>query len=124
MADADVTTPLYGVRIRVDKTGPAVHAALDAERRAEFEAEFRAALAHADDRFDLDAVQDVVERWWPMAVLCANPEIQEGIDADRRRAAAGDHTVFGRTTSYPHTHPEDTDGPVHGAMGDLRRRTA
>ncbi|WP_322767893.1 DUF6247 family protein [Frankia sp. Cr1] len=92
MADADVTTPLYGMRIRVDKTGPGVHAALDPERRAEFEAEFRSALAHADDQFDLDAVQDVVERWWPAAVLCANPE--------------------------------DADEALHGAMGDVRQRTA
>ncbi|WP_322761575.1 DUF6247 family protein [Frankia sp. Cr2] len=119
MADADVTTPLYGVRMRVDKTGPAVHAALDPERRAEFEAEFRNALAHVDDQFDLDAVQDVVERWWPAAVLCANPEIQEGIDTDRRRTTDGDHTVFDQTTSYPHVHPEDADEALHGAMGDV-----
>ncbi|WP_250290351.1 DUF6247 family protein [Frankia sp. CiP1_Cm_nod1] len=82
MADTDVPASLEGLRIRVDKTGSAVHAALDADQRAAFEAEFRAALAHVDDQFGLDAVQDVVERWWPAAVLCANPEI-------RQRAAPG-----------------------------------
>ncbi|WP_131785165.1 DUF6247 family protein [Protofrankia symbiont of Coriaria ruscifolia] len=104
MADADVTAPLDGVRIRVDKTGSAVHAALDADQRAAFEAEFRAALAHVDDQFDLDAVQNVVERWWPAAVLCANPEIRQGanpeirqvIDVDdHHRLADGVRTVSG-----------------------------
>ncbi|WP_239308677.1 MULTISPECIES: DUF6247 family protein [unclassified Frankia] len=112
MADADVTTSPHGVRIRVNKTGPGVHAALDPDRRAEFEAEFRNALAHADNQSDLDAVQDVVERWWPAAVLCANPEIQEEIDMGRCRAADDAHTAFGHLTSHPHPHPEDADAAV------------
>jgi hypothetical protein len=102
MSSTDVTVPVYGVRNRLDRTGPAVRATLGPERREEFEAEFRTALGQADDTFDLTAVQKVIDRWWPQALLCANPDIQAGIDEDRRRIAAGDPTVFGTTTSYPH----------------------
>ncbi|WP_239308201.1 MULTISPECIES: DUF6247 family protein [unclassified Frankia] len=104
MGSADVTTPIYGVRNRVERTGPAVRAALDPDRRAEFEAEFRAALARVDDDLDLAAAQKVIDRWWPQALLCANPEIQAGINADRRRIAAGDPTVIAETW-YPPGHP-------------------
>jgi hypothetical protein len=107
MASTDVAIPPYGVRNWVDRTGPAIRAALDPDRRAEFEAEFRTALGHADDTFDLTAVHKVIDRWWPQALLCANPEIQAGIDEDRRRIAAGDPTVFGTTTTYPHTRQPD-----------------
>lgn len=102
MSSPDVTVPLYGVRSQLDRTGPAIRLALDPERREEFEAEFRAALGQADDTFDLTATRKVIDRWWPQALLCANPEIQAGINEDRRRIAAGDPTVFGTTTSYPH----------------------
>lgn len=104
MSSAHVTVPPYGVRNRLDRTGPAIRDALDPERREEFEAEFRAALGQADETFDLTAVQKVIDQWWPQALLCANPEIQAGIDEDRRRIAAGDPAVFGTTTSYPHAH--------------------
>ncbi len=33
-------------------------------------------------------------------MLCANPEIQAGVNVDRARIAAGDPTVFGETTTY------------------------
>ena len=93
---------MYGVRNRLDRTGPAVRDALDPDRREEFETEFRAALSQADDTFDLTAVQKTIDRWWPQALLCANPDIQAGIDEDRRRIAAGDPAIFGTTTSSPH----------------------
>jgi hypothetical protein len=102
VSSTDVTVPLYGVRNRPARTGPAVRDALDPERREEFEAEFRTALSQADDTFDLTAVQKVIDRWWPQALLCANPDIQAGIDEDRRRIAAGDPAVFGTPTRYPH----------------------
>ncbi|MGQ0774921.1 MAG: DUF6247 family protein [Pseudonocardiales bacterium] len=37
----------------------------------EFEAEFRQAFAHAD--FDLGHVEAVLDRWWGIAAMCANP---------------------------------------------------
>lgn len=83
-------------------TGPAVRDAFGPERREEFEAEFRTALSQADDTFGPTAVQKAIDRWWPQALLCANPDVQAGIDEDRRRIAAGDPTVFGTPTSYPH----------------------
>ncbi|WP_241255935.1 DUF6247 family protein [Candidatus Protofrankia californiensis] len=91
--------PPYAVRQRVERTAPAVRAALNPARRAEFEAEFHAAIVAADDAIDLAPLQRVVDRWWPQAVLCANPEIQAGVDVDRARIAAGDPTVFGETTT-------------------------
>jgi hypothetical protein len=102
MSGTNVTLPPYSVRNRLDRTGPAIRDALDPERREEFEAEFRAALGQADETFDLTAIHKVLDRWWPQALLCANPEIQAGIDEDRRRIAAGDPSVFGTTTIYPH----------------------
>lgn len=104
MASTDVAIPSYGVRNRVERTGPAIRAALDPERRAAFEADFHAAIVDADDSFDLAAVQKVIDRWWPQALLCANPEIQAGVDEDRHRIAAGDPTVIAEVW-YPPGHP-------------------
>ncbi|ABD13220.1 hypothetical protein ThrDRAFT_00489 [Frankia casuarinae] len=106
---ADVTIPSYGVRNRVERTGPAVRAALRPDHRAEFEAEFHAAAVEADDALDLAPLHRVIDRWWPQAVLCANPEIQAGIDEDRRRIAAGDPTVIAEIWYPPgHPHPSRT----------------
>ncbi|WP_242606886.1 DUF6247 family protein [Protofrankia symbiont of Coriaria ruscifolia] len=57
-------------------------------------------MVASDDAIDLAPLQRVVDRWWPQAVLCANPEIQAGVNVDRARIAAGDPTVFGETTTY------------------------
>ncbi len=101
----DVTVPSYVVRNRVERTGPTIRAALDPEQRAEFEADFHAAAVETDDTFDLAPLHRVIDRWWPQAVLCANPEIQVGIDEDRRRIAAGDPTVIAEVW-YPPGHPQ------------------
>ncbi|WHT21238.1 DUF6247 family protein [Crossiella sp. CA-258035] len=58
----------------VAKTGPEVWGALDGEARASFEEEFRAALTRAAEDFDLAAAEAVVLRWWPVAVVTANPD--------------------------------------------------
>jgi hypothetical protein len=100
-AGTDVTIPPYGVRNRVERTGPAIRAALDPDRRAEFETDFRAALGHADDTLDLTAVTEVVDRWWARAVLTANPEVEAGALADQRRVEAGDPTVFATAMPSP-----------------------
>ncbi|MGH3828819.1 MAG: DUF6247 family protein [Pseudonocardiaceae bacterium] len=59
---------------RLNRSGPAVWSALDGEHRAAFEAEFRAVLGHVAETFDVDRLTQVVRRWWPRAVLDANPD--------------------------------------------------
>ncbi|UQX13460.1 DUF6247 family protein [Candidatus Mycobacterium methanotrophicum] len=62
--------------IGVERTGPSIHAVLARtapEQCAEFEAEFRIALAEADDNFDLSRVQAVIDKWWPIAYTRLHP---------------------------------------------------
>lgn len=118
------TVPIYGVRNRVEKNGPAIRAALHPEDREIFVAELRIALAEADDTLDLAPIVAVIDQWWGRAVLAANPEIESGALADRRRIEAGDLTVLGGTTSYSQDSPEATDRQVHDPLGYLRRATA
>ncbi|PBA69032.1 DUF6247 family protein [Mycobacterium avium] len=62
--------------VRVQRTGPAVRAALAEvapDELPEFEAEFRIALAEADDDFDLTRVGRVLDRWWGRLHLRLNP---------------------------------------------------
>jgi hypothetical protein len=61
---------------KIERSGPAIRAALMELAPAEceeFEAEFRQALAHADADFDLGHVDVVLDRWWGIAAMCANP---------------------------------------------------
>ena len=61
---------------KIERSGPAIRAALTELSPAEcteFEAEFRQALAYADADFDLCHVDAVRDRWWGIAVMCANP---------------------------------------------------
>jgi hypothetical protein len=62
--------------VRVERNGPAIRAALAEaapDELPEFEAEFRIALAEADDDFDLSRVDAVLDRWWARAHLRLNP---------------------------------------------------
>ncbi|AGB27141.1 hypothetical protein Mycsm_07042 (plasmid) [Mycobacterium sp. JS623] len=62
--------------VRVERSGPAIRAALaeaSPDELPEFEAEFRIALAEADDDFDLSRVTAVLDRWWGRAHLRLNP---------------------------------------------------
>jgi len=82
---------------RLDKTGPAVWTALDGENRAAFEEDFRAALAEVAETFDVDRLSQVVRRWWPRAVLDANPDpITEHIG---QRLGDGDESVLVKTAA-------------------------
>ena len=82
---------------RLDKTGPAVWTALDGENRAAFEEEFRTALAEVSETFDVDRLSQVVRRWWPRAVLDANPDpITEHIG---QRLGDGDESVLTKTAA-------------------------
>lgn len=61
---------------RIQRSGPAIRAALAQaapDELSEFEAEFRIALAEADDDFDLERVDRVLNRWWGRAHLRLNP---------------------------------------------------
>lgn len=51
--------------VGAERSSPSIHAVLAPERRAEFEAEFRIAVAGADEDVDLAPVQAVVHKWWP-----------------------------------------------------------
>jgi Family of unknown function (DUF6247) len=79
----------------IERSGPAIQAALRAyapdEERAQFAAEFRSALARAAEDFDLSEPQAVLARWHALATMAANPPT----DHEREqieRAKAGDFT--------------------------------
>lgn len=64
----------------VERSGPAIRAALLAyapERCAQFEAEFRSALALAADSLDLSGPQAVLKHWQAVAIMEANPLTDE-----------------------------------------------
>ncbi len=79
----------------IERSGPAIRAALLAhaplEECAQFEAEWRAALARAAEDLDLSGPQAVLTRWHAVATMAANPPT----DNEREqieRAKAGDFT--------------------------------
>lgn len=66
--------------VSVGRDGPSIRAALAEaapDELPEFEAEFRIALAEADDDFDLTRVVRVIDRWWGRAHLRLNPPTSE-----------------------------------------------
>lgn len=61
---------------KIERSGPAIRAALAElapDECAEFEAELRAALSRAGIDFDLAPVERVLDRWWGIATIRANP---------------------------------------------------
>jgi hypothetical protein len=76
---------------KIERSGPAIRAALAAEECAQFETEFRHALARAETDFDLRPLEALLDRWWGIAAIRANP-----LSADEQtqvaRAKAGDFT--------------------------------
>lgn len=61
---------------KIERSGPAVRAALaqlSPEECAQFEAEFAQAVAVAGTDYDLTPAQRVLDRWWGIAVIRANP---------------------------------------------------
>jgi hypothetical protein len=86
------------------RTPSGVRAALAGGDRAEFERDYRAALARAGADFDLTPVHDVVERWWRVAALAADPA------AHRRMLGAVDALRAGdRLPSTPWRRTTDLD---------------
>jgi Family of unknown function (DUF6247) len=81
-AEAHHEEPRWPVR-----TPAGVRTALTGRDREEFEREYRAALDRAGSDFDLGPVQDLVERWWRVAVLsddrAAHQRMLAAVDALR-----------------------------------------
>ncbi len=79
---------------RIERSGPAIRAALaevSPEECTEFEAEFAQALGRAGAEFNLAPAEKVLDRWWGIAVIRANP-LSEKEQAQVARAKAGDFT--------------------------------
>jgi hypothetical protein len=79
---------------RLECTGPSIRAVLAEvapDDLVDFEAEFRCALAEADDNFDLSHVQAVINKWWGRAHLRLHPPTTDELAAVAR-VAAGDET--------------------------------
>jgi hypothetical protein len=76
---------------RIERSGPAVRAALaqlSPEECAQFEAEFAQATARAGAEYDLAPAQQVLDRWWGIAVIRANP-LSDHEQAQLARAREG-----------------------------------
>ena len=76
---------------RIERSGPAVRAALaqlSPEECAQFEAEFAQATARAGAEYDLAPAEAVLDRWWGIAVIRANP-LSDHEQAQLARAREG-----------------------------------
>lgn len=79
---------------KIERSGPAIRAALaevSPRECAQFEAELAAALAQASAELDLAPADEVLDRWWGIAAIRANPLTaaeREQLD----RARGGDFT--------------------------------
>lgn len=79
---------------KIERSGPAIRAVLAElapDECAEFETEFREALARAETDFDLAPVEAVLDRWWGAAAIAANPLSDHEHD-QVARARAGDES--------------------------------
>lgn len=85
---------MTSVTTKIERSGPAIRAALtqsSPQECAVFEQELRQALIEAEQRLDLRPAEAVLDRWWGIAAIRANPlspAEQDLID----RARSGDVT--------------------------------
>lgn len=87
-------TALMTAATKIERSGPAIRAALAEAAPADcdrFEREFRQALARAESDFDLASIERVLDRWWGIAAIRANPLSPAERD-QVARARAGDET--------------------------------
>jgi len=74
---------------KIERSGPAVRAALarlSPTECAQFEAEFARAIARAGAEYDLAPAEAVLDRWWGIAIIRANPlSEREQAQLDRAR---------------------------------------
>jgi hypothetical protein len=79
----------------IERSGPAIRAALlthaPAEECAQFEVELRSALVQAAENLDLSGPLAVLRRWHALATLAANPPTDDERE-QIRRVKAGDLT--------------------------------
>ena len=79
---------------KIERSGPAVRAALarlSPTECAQFEAEFAQAIARAQAEYDLAPAEAVLDRWWGIAVIRANPlSAQEQTQLDHAREGVFD----------------------------------
>ncbi len=86
-----------------ERSGPSIRAALlehAPDACARFDADFRRAVSQACDSFDLAPVDAVIDCWWGIVAIHANP-LTEQEKAQVSRARGGDFTGF---------HARDEDG--------------
>jgi Family of unknown function (DUF6247) len=86
--------PMTAAPTKIKRSGPAIRAVLAEVSPAEcaqFEVEFAQALARAGTELDLASAEVVLDRWWGIAVIRANP-LSEQEQAQLARARAGDFT--------------------------------
>ncbi|MGH3874433.1 MAG: DUF6247 family protein [Pseudonocardiaceae bacterium] len=79
---------------KIERSGPAIRAVLAESAPAEcvrFEAEFQQAVARASATFDVTPLDAMLDRWWGVAAIRANP-LSEHEQAQVTRAKAGDFT--------------------------------
>lgn len=85
---------MTAVTRHIERSGPAVRAALDQFAPQEcvlFEQQFQQALVDAAQQYDLGPVEAVLDRWWPIAAIRANPLSPAEQDLVAR-ARSGDDT--------------------------------
>lgn len=78
----------------IERSGPAIRAALAAHAPDEcpqFETEFQQATQLAGQTFDLAPLEALLDRWWGIAAIRANP-LTEQEQSQVARAKAGDFT--------------------------------
>jgi hypothetical protein len=76
------------------RSGPEIRAALARHAPAEaamFEQEFHQALTEAATSFDTAPLDEVIDRWWRIAVV-RSIELSEAEENQLRQARAGDYT--------------------------------
>jgi hypothetical protein len=79
---------------KIERSGPAIRAALaeaSPSEYAQFAAELAAALARASAELDLAPADEVLDRWWGVAAIRANP-LTEAEREQLARARAGGFT--------------------------------
>jgi hypothetical protein len=79
---------------KIERSGPAIRAALaelSPDECAQFEAEFQQATQRAGQTFDLAPLDALLDRWWGIAAIRANP-LSDGEQVQVARAKAGDFT--------------------------------
>ncbi|MGQ0479489.1 MAG: DUF6247 family protein [Pseudonocardia sp.] len=79
---------------KIERSGPAIRAALgevSPGECAQFEAELAAALAQASAELDLTPAEEVLDRWWGIAAIRANP-LTTAEREQVARARGGDFT--------------------------------